>query len=156
MLAIYKGKEYWCKNLSRNKILLLSKKQTDTTFEPCKDIYKKLVNKNECDELEVSCVYAYYQEQKIEIAEVDLDSNKFLLWTSSTHIYSEEFIEIVLEGKRGRDIFVWCDIDKLTKYDMYKAKIVTDVNGITQYTNKLRLPISLEQAIEYIKLDSNY
>ena len=39
-------------------------------------------------------MYAYYDEQEIEIANVDMAKGKFLVWTGSTHRYNDVFIKM--------------------------------------------------------------
>ena len=59
-------------------------------------------------------------------------------------------------GKRGKDIFAKCDIDKFTDYIMHTKEYITDSNGFTTATNESKLLVSLEQVIEYLTLINNY
>ncbi|MBQ3544221.1 MAG: hypothetical protein IJA34_04455 [Lachnospiraceae bacterium] len=119
-------------------------------------IYRKLVNKDECDDFKTGCIYACYKNQEIEIHDVDLKGKQFVIWTSSDHIYTDEFVENVLGEKRGRDIFAKCDIDKFTEYSMHTREYTMESNGFTTTTNESKFIVSLEEVREYLLLINNY
>ena len=135
MLTIYNNKEYKCFSLPNGQILLLSDKPEDNTWTKCeqdnKCIYKKIVNKSECERFYCINCYGLIKGQKIEI--IDADNDKVMV-VGNTDDYTQEFIETVFGGKKGREIRKWCNISVFSEFEIEYFEDNEHINTVHSVT----------------------
>ena len=61
-------------------------------------------------------IFAVYKGEYLYIYGADKSVNELYVVADSTSDYSDEFINVVLSGKKGRDVFAWCSPDIFTEF----------------------------------------
>ena len=125
--------------------MLKSNTQWDDTFKMFFGVYTKVVSKSECENIRKCCIYATYKGQEIKIEKINTHTNQFQVFTPSAYMYTDEFIQVVLGGKKSKDLYVWCDENI---FDEFNLITTLDLKGGT-ITKRL---ITKDQAKEYIIL----
>lgn len=134
----YKGKDYLCKTYP-DRIILFSLHYVDESFKFCDydGLYEKIVEFNECANTRYGCVHASYKGEDSIAFEYYLPTNQIHLVYVNSYSYSKEFINIVMNGKEGRELDIKCDFDIFT--DFYIS--------INNYATKEKRKIPLERDI---------
>ena len=90
-------------------------------------LYEKIVEINECTNTRYGCVHASYKGEDSIAVEYYLPTNQILLVYVNSYSYSKEFINIVMNGKEGRELDIKCDFDIFTDFyisiNNYERKI---------------------------------
>ncbi len=102
-------------------------------------------NKKDCTKIVDNWIFAVYKGEYIYVYAVNSNINEFLVVADTTTEYSEEFINVVLGGKKGRDVFSWCSVDIFTEY--YNL-----CNEYFNHKEENKVYLSKKQAIEYVIL----
>lgn len=145
MLVAYNGKEYCCQIYEKDKLILRSMKKPDDTFTYYNGMYIKYVDKNECVSIVDNWIFAVYKGEFLYIYAANSSINEFYVVADSSTGYSEEFINVILDGKKGRDIFSWCSADIFTEF--YNLR-----DNYFEHKDENKTYISKEQAMEYVIL----
>lgn len=159
MLAIYNGKEYVCKNNARMRpdgtwtrcwLELRSHTKDDEEFSCIKEgRYTKMVYGTECTDIRDLTVYAEYNNEVIQI--LYIRPEEICVCANSDSGYSEEFVEVVLGGQGGRDIYSWCKPKVFTGFHFVVQDFVED--GDPRYINERIVPVSVEEVKNYLILN---
>ena len=135
MLTIYNNKEYKFFSQPGGWILLLSSEPVDDTWTKCESnngyIYKKMVRESECEKFYVINCYGCYKGQKIEI--IDIENDKVMVIGDSDN-HTQEFIDLIFRGKKGRELRKWCDISVFSSFDIryfYDYEHIEVANNVT-------------------------
>ena len=125
--------------------MLKSNIQSDEGFRRLFGMFVKVVIKDECENIRKCCIYATYNGQEIKVEKLNIHTNQFQIYTQSAYVYTDEFIQHVLGGKKGKNLYVWCD-----------EGIFDEFNLITTPHPKgktiIKKTITKEQAKEYLNL----
>ena len=158
MLAIYNGKEYVCRKSDRQRpdgtwtrciLNLRSFTKDDEGFVQCAGgWYTKKVYGDECTGIRYANVFADYNDETVPVLYVRGD--EICVYASSQHGYSEEFIEVILKGQVGRDIYSWCKPEVFTGFHYVVEDFVE--NGNPRNINKRIVPACAEEVMNYLLL----
>ena len=159
MLAIYRGKEYVCRNRSRTFddgsrskcwLELKSHEQDDEDFIFGFDgWYIKMVYAAECTDIRDIVTFAEYKNESIQI--LYRRPQELCVAANSHHIYSEEFIDVVLGGQIGRDLYSWVNWDVFTGFHFVVRDFIEDEEP--RYSNERITKVSREEMEHYLSLD---
>lgn len=89
-------------------------------------------------------LFAEYKGENIDVVGMDYQLNNWLVCAESHSLYSPEFIEVVLKGRGGRDVYSWCSIDVFTKYYLV-------VEDYFETKEENRIYLTREQAVDSAK-----
>lgn len=158
MLAIYNGKEYVCQYRSRHRndgtktklrLELRSHTKDDEDFSLTgDDWYTKMVYGEECTEIRDITVFAEYNNESIQI--LYRSAEEVCVCADSSSHYSEEFIDVILGGQRGRDLYSWRKLDVFTRFNFLVCDYVETENPARK--NERTIPVSRDEAERYLKL----
>lgn len=158
MLAIYNGKEYVCRDHSRLRadgtktkcwLELRSHTKDDEDFSLTgDDWYTKMVYGEECTEIRAITVFAEYNNESIQI--LYRRAEEVCVCANSSSDYSEEFIDVILGGQVGRDLYSWRKLDVFTGFHFLVYDYVETENP--RCKNGRTIPVSKDEAERYLKL----
>ena len=70
--------------------------------------------------------------------------------TGSSSHYSEEFVDVILGGQEGRDVYSWRKLDAFTGFHFLVYDYVETENP--RYINERIIPVTKDEAEQYLKL----
>lgn len=158
MLAIYNGKEYVCRDNSRLRddgtrtkcwLELRSHTKDDEAFSLTGDgWYTKMVYGEECTEIRDITVFAEYNNESIQI--LYRSTEEVCVCADSSSHYSEAFVDVILGGQEGRDVYSWRKLDAFTGFHFLVYDYVETENP--RYINERIIPVTKDEAEQYLKL----
>ena len=140
--AVYKDQEYICRKITSKRIEIRSYVQTnaDLCYFSRGGYWCKCVYISDCEEYRKFSGYAVYNGEKAEIYDVDANNKEIGVIAYSSWDYSDDFVNKVLKGQNGRDIYSKCDAN------LFHEFLISDCN--TEEKNV----ISLEQLMKNMSL----